>query len=64
MTKKDQIAALEADVDRLRVVVAGLSDRIRALEWPVAVVRPQSLVDRAKSELHGRWDDLMQGLGL
>lgn len=61
---KQRIDALEREVDQLHITVAKLSDRLAALEAPVAaaVVRPQSLVERARSEFADRWGWLLDAV--
>ena len=63
---RQRIDALEREVDQLHIAVAKLSDRLAALEPPAAVpvVRPQSLMDRARSEFHERWGWLGDLVGL
>lgn len=63
---KQRIDALEREVDQLHITVAKLSDRLAGLEAPAAatVARPQSLVDRARSEFHAKWDRLLEAVGL
>ena len=62
---KQRIEALEREVDQLHITVAKLSDRLTALEAPTAppAVRPQSLVERARSEFADRWGWLLEAVG-
>lgn len=63
--RHQRIEALEREVDQLHITVVKLSDRLTALEAPTVppVVRPQSLVERVRSEFADRWGWLLEAVG-